>query len=62
MILDFDYYNPTHVYFGKNALSNLRGELDNYGDTVLLVYGKGSVKKTGLYDSVLAILKDAGKK
>ena len=62
MILDFDYYNPTHLYFGKNALSNLRGELDNYGDTVLLVYGKGSVKKTGLYDSVLAILKDAGKK
>lgn len=62
MILDFDYYNPTHVYFGKNALSNLRGELEKYGDTVLLVYGKGSVKKTGLYDSVLAILKDAGKK
>lgn len=24
MILDFDYYNPTHVYFGKNALSNLQ--------------------------------------
>lgn len=34
MILDFDYYNPTHVYFGKNALSNLRGELEKYGDTV----------------------------
>ena len=62
MLLDFNYYNPTRIYFGKTALQNLRGELDAYGDTVLLVYGRGSVKKIGLYDEVVSILKAAGKK
>lgn len=61
MIYDFTYYNPTKIYFGKGALSNLTEELKNYGKTVLLVYGKGSVKKIGLYDQVVAILKEAGK-
>lgn len=61
MKLDFTYYNPTKIYFGKTALGNLSAELQNYGDTVLLVYGKGSVKKSGLYDEVTGILKAAGK-
>lgn len=61
MKLDFTYYNPTKIYFGKAAIGNLSAELQNYGDTVLLVYGKGSVKKSGLYDEVTGILKAAGK-
>lgn len=61
MKFDFQYYNPTKIYFGKTALENLPAELANYGDTVLLVYGKGSIKRSGLYDSVTQILKDAGK-
>lgn len=61
MKFDFQYYNPTKIHFGKTALDNLSVELANYGDTVLLVYGKGSVKKSGLYDAVTGILKDAGK-
>lgn len=61
MILDFNFYNPTKIYFGKTALSNLPNELANYGNKVLLVYGKGSVKKLGLYDELLEILKQAGK-
>ena len=61
MIYDFTYYNPTKIYFGKGALSNLTEELENYGKTVLLMYGKGSIKKIGLYDQVVAILKEAGK-
>lgn len=61
MKLDFTYYNPTKIYFGKTAFGNLSAELQNYGDTVLLVYGKGSVKKSGLYDEVTGILKAAGK-
>ncbi len=61
MKFDFVYYNPTKIYFGKTAPENLAGELANYGKTVLLVYGKGSVKKSGLYDKVTAVLKDAGK-
>mgnify|MGYP001221095582 FL=1 len=61
MKLDFYYHNPTKIYFGKTALENLPAELANYGDTVLLVYGKGSVKKSGLYDEMTAILQKAGK-
>lgn len=62
MQLDFNYYNPTKIYFGKGALENLPQELANYGSTVLLVYGKGSIKKLGLYDEVIKMLEQAGKK
>lgn len=61
MLLDFTYDNPTRVHFGKNALDNLSGELAGYGKTVMLVYGKSAIKKNGLYDNVMAILKEAGK-
>lgn len=61
MIFDFNYYNPTKIYFGKTALSNLKGELEIYGRNVLLLYGKNSIKKIGLYDEVLAILKACDK-
>lgn len=61
MNLDFTYYNPTKIYFGKDALQNLPAELAHYGNTVLLVYGKGSVKKLGLYDQVMEMLAQAGK-
>lgn len=61
MKFDFTYYNPTKIHFGKNALDNLSAELRNYGKNILLMYGKGSVKKSGLYDKVLKILNDCGK-
>ena len=61
MNLDFTYYNPTKIYFGKDALQNLPAELAHYGNTALLVYGKGSVKKLGLYDQVMEMLAQAGK-
>ncbi len=61
MIYDFDFYNPTKIYFGKDSLGKLSGELVNYGDTVLLTYGKAAIKKIGLYDKVVAILKENGK-
>lgn len=62
MKFDFNYYNPTKIYFGKTALNNLKDELKNYGETVLLVYGKNSIKKSGLYDKVIEILKESNKK
>lgn len=62
MLRSFSFYNPTKIYFGKDSLANLKAELTNYGDTVLLTYGKNAVKSIGLYDQVIAILKDAGKK
>lgn len=61
MQLDFTYYNPTTIHFGKSALDNLQGEVEKYGKNVLLVYGKGSVKKSGLYDQIMDILTNAGK-
>ncbi len=61
MKYDFCYYNPTKIYFGKEALGNLSGELANYGKNILLIYGKNSVKKSGLYDEVIKILKLADK-
>lgn len=62
MKFDFTYYNPTKIYFGKTALGNLSDELKNYGENILLVYGKNSVKKSGLYDKVIEILNSANKK
>ena len=61
MNLDFTYKNPTTIYFGKSALDNLSSELANYGDTIMLAYGKGAIKKSGLYDQIVAILKESGK-
>lgn len=62
MKFDFYYHNPTKIYFGKDSLKNLNKELKNYGETVLLVYGKNSIKKNGLYDKVIEILKNSNKK
>ncbi len=59
---NFVYHNPTKVYFGKGALQNLGGELAKYGKTVQLIYGGGSVKKNGIYDAVVSVLKACGKR
>lgn len=61
MLGNFTYCNPTKLYFGKDALEGLNEELPKYGKNVLLVYGGGSIKKNGIYDKVLAILKANGK-
>ena len=61
MLGEFTYCNPTKLYFGRDALNGLNEELPKYGDTVLLCYGGGSVKKNGIYDKVVAILKANGK-
>ena len=61
MLHDFTYYNPTKIYFGKDAMGNLPSELNNYGKNILLLYGKNSIKKIGLYDEVVKILKACGK-
>jgi len=61
MLGNFTYCNPTKLYFGKDALDGLNVELPKYGKNVLLVYGGGSIKKNGIYDKVVAILKANGK-
>ncbi|MBR1751626.1 MAG: iron-containing alcohol dehydrogenase [Ruminococcus sp.] len=61
MLENFSYHNPTKLYFGEDSLSCLKDELAKYGENILLVYGGGSIKKSGLYDEITAILKDCGK-
>ena len=61
MLGNFTYCNPTKLYFGKDALENLHGELQKYGKKIVLVYGGGSIKKNGIYDDVVKILQDEGK-
>ncbi len=61
MLYDFTYHNPTKIYFGKKSMDNLSTELQNYGKNILLLYGKNSIKKIGLYDDVLSILKNCDK-
>lgn len=58
---NFTFHNPTKLIFGRGQIDRLRDEIVSYGTRVLLVYGGGSIKRTGLYDEVMAILRAADK-
>ena len=55
---NYEYCVPTDIRFGKGQIECLSKEIGKYGKKVLLVYGGGSIKKTGLYDKVYEVLKD----
>ncbi|WP_423799449.1 iron-containing alcohol dehydrogenase [Neobacillus sp. SAB-20_R2A] len=57
---NFIFQNPTKLIFGKDQLQQLKVEVPRYGKKVLLVYGGGSIKRTGLYDKVVTILNEIG--
>ncbi len=59
---DFEFFNPTQVFFGKTAMDALPTALDMFGENVLLAYGGGSIKANGVYDQVMAALQRAGKR
>lgn len=61
MLGNFSYCNPTRLYFGDGSLNNLKEELPKYGPNVVLIYGGGSIKKNGIYDGVIELLKNSGK-
>ncbi len=61
MLGNFSYCNPTKLYFGEDSLKYLNAELPKYGKNIVLIYGGGSIKKNGIYDEVVKILKDNGK-
>ena len=61
MLGNFVYCNPTKLYFGEDSLQYLNQELPKYGPNVVLVYGGGSIKKNGIYDAVVELLKKNGK-
>lgn len=59
---DFIYSYPVKVYFGDQAAKKaLPAELDKVGKTVMVAYGGGSVKRSGVYDEICGYLKSAGK-
>lgn len=59
---NFTYSYPTKVYFGEDAAKNaITAELGRFGKTVMLAYGGGSIKKSGVYDEMVTLLKEAGK-
>jgi alcohol dehydrogenase YqhD (iron-dependent ADH family) len=59
-MLDFTYANPTRILFGRGVESHVGRQILSFGGSrVLLHYGGGSIKKSGLYDRVLEALKEA---
>ena len=61
MLGNFSYKNATKLYFGDDSLSYLNEELPKYGKNIQLIYGGGSIKRNGIYDQIVKILKDNGK-
>ena len=61
MLGNFSYLNATKLYFGDDSLKYLNEELPKYGKNVQIIYGGGSIKKNGIYDDVVRILKENGK-
>lgn len=61
MLGNFEYANPTRLYFGEDSLGYLNVELPKFGQTIMLTYGGGSIKKNGIYDQVVEILRANGK-
>ena len=60
---NFIFENKTKVYFGKGGVKEYLGcLLGNYGETVMLAYGGGSIKRNGVYDEIMGILNAAGKR
>ncbi|WMJ82353.1 iron-containing alcohol dehydrogenase [Clostridium sp. MB40-C1] len=57
-MLKFNYSIPTNVHFGKGRIQVLAKEIKKYGSKVLLTYGGGSIKKNGLYDSIVDIFNE----
>lgn len=60
MVDPFIYCNPTKVYFGHDAMCHIHEELPRWGKNVLLVYGGGSIKESGIYDKVVDEIRKAG--
>lgn len=57
---DFTFFAPTRILFGKGKIAELPAQIKKIADKVLLVYGGGSVKRSGIYDTFTALLKKEG--
>jgi len=54
---NFQIYNPTKLFFGKDSIAKIPKQASRFGNKVLLMYGKSSIKKSGLYDTIMGLLK-----
>jgi hypothetical protein len=59
-MIDFELSMPTRIFFGRDKLGLLPGEIKKHSDRVLLVYGKSSIKANGLYGRITRLLKENG--
>ena len=57
---NFEFCNPTRIIFGRGMEARVGAETARYSKKVLLHYGSGSIKQTGLYDRITTSLKAAG--
>jgi alcohol dehydrogenase len=57
---NFIFQNSTKIIFGKGQIKRIGKEISKYGKKALLVYGKNSILKNGIYNQVTSSLKDAG--
>ena len=57
---NFEIYNPVKAYFGREAIQNLAAEISQHGRRILLVYGKGSIKRNGIYEDVMMQINKTG--
>lgn len=59
-MLNFNYSIPTKIFFGKGQIEVLGKQIKEYSSKVLLTYGGGSIKRNGVYDDVVRVLKSEG--
>ncbi|MEA5032083.1 MAG: iron-containing alcohol dehydrogenase [Sphaerochaeta sp.] len=59
-MLNFSYWNPTRIIFGKESIADVGQEAAKWGKRVLFHFGGGSIKANGVYDAVTNSLKEAG--
>ena len=57
---NFTFWNPTRIVFGQNTIPQIGKETVAFGQKALLVYGRDSVKRSGIFDLVIKALNDAG--
>jgi len=58
---NFEFENPTKIIFGKGCIAKIGEEVARFGDRVMVVYGRGSIKKNGIYDQVMESLQETGR-
>ena len=62
IVKDFVYQMPVKVYFGENSVKRyLKDELKHYGKNIMIAYGQESIKRNGIYDEVIEVLKECEK-